>query len=128
MSYSFMHLKKLLLLFATITLAFFVNGKAMATDICSTINGNLVQNCGFETGSFSSWTQTDATSGSDIRVFNAGAYSGTYLAGFGATQSEFDTISQNIATTPGSTYSLTFYLQGSGSGNNSEFIAQWGGV
>ena len=36
--------------------------------ICDHVAGNLVMNCGFETGNFSDWTVTPAASGKDIVV------------------------------------------------------------
>ncbi len=32
-----------------------------SASVCDGVDGNLVQNCGFETGDFTSWTQTGDT-------------------------------------------------------------------
>ena len=75
---------------------------------CDAIPGNLVKNCGFETESFTGWTETPATSGSDFTVEND-AHSGNFAAFFGALTPE-DTISQSIPTIAGDAYSISFFL------------------
>jgi len=87
---------------------------------------NIVQNGGFETGNFSSWTLT----GDLANTFVSFAFplSGVYSALFGATNApEF--ISQPLATSPGQAYTLSFWVMGSGDGGGgitNEFILKWG--
>ena len=93
--------------------------------ICDAIPGNLVKNCGFETESFTGWTETPATSGSDFTVEND-AHSGNFAAFFGALTPE-DTISQSIPTIAGDAYSVSFFLmnqEGTPIGN--QFNAMFG--
>jgi len=93
--------------------------------ICDAIPGNLVKNCGFETESFTGWTETPATSGSDLTVQND-AHSGNFAAFFGALTPE-DTISQSIPTIAGDAYSVSFFLmnqEGTPIGN--QFNAMFG--
>jgi hypothetical protein len=82
----------------------------------------LVVNGGFDTGSFSGWTVTggpcefvltsiasqSTCTGVDAGT-DPGAYSGTYAAYLGQSGSP-GSISQTIATTPGTSYDLQFFL------------------
>ena len=86
---------------------------------------NIVQNGGFETGNFSSWTLT----GDLANTFVSFAFplSGVYSALFGATNApEF--ISQPLATSPGQSYTLSFWMASgdSGGGTPNEFVVKWG--
>jgi hypothetical protein len=88
-------------------------------DICST-PGNLVANCGFETGDFTSWT----LSGNDVPGQAGNAYgvegtdpfdgispnSGSNQAFFADLPSNATTLSQTITTVPNDTYTISFYL------------------
>ncbi|MGO8746878.1 MAG: PEP-CTERM sorting domain-containing protein [Thermoguttaceae bacterium] len=86
---------------------------------------NLVVNGGFETGSFTGWTVTTTSSESDIVVSsNPVAHAGTYAADFGAINAA-DTISQNITTIKGGSYTVSFWLEQLGTGDNG-FTAYWG--
>lgn len=97
-------------------------GAADATpSICNAVAGNLVQNCGFETGSFSSWNTSPAPSGSLFGVDTTG-YSGSYGAYFGATGGRPDGIFQNILTAPGHLYDLQFYFNSDGLIPNGAFV------
>jgi len=78
---------------------------AVAGSICDGAGGNLVQNCGFETGDFSGWTVTPAASNSRLYVTSI-AYSGYFGAVFGASGPDYggsgpyyDTIAQTLAAT-----------------------------
>ena len=83
---------------------------------------NLVANCGFETGSFTDWTE----SGSFTFVFGAGANSGTYMVLMGTPTAD-GTLSQVVSTTPGRPYIFSFYFAADGD-NSSDFSALWDGV
>lgn len=76
-------------------------------------SANLLTNGGFETGDFTGWTVTPASSESVLFITNtpANVYSGTYAAAFAATGAFDDTISQTFATTAGATYTVEFWLQ-----------------
>ena len=87
---------------------------------------NIVQNGGFETGNFSPWTLTGGLANTFVSF--AFPHSGVYSALFGATDApEF--ISQPLATSPGQTYTLSFWVMGSGDsggGITNELILNWG--
>lgn len=80
--------------------------------ICDAISGNLVANCGFETGNFTGWTTVAASSGSLFGVTSDAAFvnSGSFGAFFGAVGTTDDSISQVISDNAGGTYTLSFWL------------------
>ena len=90
------------------------------------LSANLIVNPGFETGDFTGWVVSPAASLSSIAVVSGNAHSGTYAASFGATGVELDVISQTIATTPGTRYNLSFWLEIAN--RNNEFQVSFGGV
>ena len=90
------------------------------------LSANLIVNPGFEIGDFTGWTVSPAASLSSIAVVSGNAHSGTYAASFGATGVELDVISQTIATTPGTRYYLSFWLEIVN--RNNEFQVSFGGV
>jgi cyclophilin family peptidyl-prolyl cis-trans isomerase len=88
---------------------------------------NLVNNPGFETGSFSPWT-TGGT-GANVVTNDVGfpAHSGNSAATFGSTGTSGSTISQTITTIPGHTYSLDFWVALTpGQSTAPSFSASWG--
>jgi len=76
---------------------------------------NLISNGGFETGDTTNWTYFNqnnvsfAGSVGTTPTQNLNANSGTYFWVDGATQG-YDGLTQTIATTIGSTYTISFYL------------------
>jgi hypothetical protein len=93
--------------------------RAMATPSYCTTNfvGNLVVNCGFETGSFSGWTISGTTSnpgGVDYGVDAFDAQSGSFGAYMSQdlfTSTAPVVLSQTLATTAGVTYGIVFFLE-----------------
>jgi hypothetical protein len=75
----------------------------------------IVPNGGFETGDFSFWTPGGNTGGTFV---SGGGHSGAHSAAFGAVGST-GYIYQYVATVPGQTYVLSFWLQSGGTTNNS---------
>jgi hypothetical protein len=121
---------------ATLGLVGLAQGKTIApsagghsSSICDAIAGNLVANCGFESGDFTGWTQSPAAFGSDFFVSNGSLInSGNFGAGFGATNPTFeDTISQTIPTIAGDAYKVSFFLENEG-GPENKFTAMFGGT
>jgi hypothetical protein len=94
----------------------------------------LVQNGGFETGDFSSWTTALASSGSDLAVGSLSSspsvtpHTGTYAASFGAFGTQDDSISQTLATVAGQSYTFSFWLDHPFGRSTNDFSASWGGT
>jgi Hint domain/Bacterial Ig-like domain/Right handed beta helix region len=91
---------------------------------------NLVQNGNFATGTFADWTlggnYQSSQSGTEIFIENANTEGGSaYAAGLGSVGAD-GTLSQTIATTPGQSYTLSFWLQNDG-GSPNDFSAIWNG-
>ena len=100
-----------------------------AASICDSTSGNIVTNCGFESGSFSGWSVTGnlegGINGNLVGVDDSNPNSGTYESYFGAT-SEYNqtgsgnpygpvtTLSQTVAALPAQYYEVSFYLDNNG--------------
>jgi hypothetical protein len=93
-------------------------------------SANLITNGDFETGDFTGWTVTHASSGSLIFVDRGVGPDTTFGAFFGAFGTDFDSISQTFATTPGASYTLSFFYQinNTESPANNYFNVLWNGV
>src|SRR5215472_1151537 len=94
---------------------------AQATpSLCDAIAGNLVKNCGFEAATafgvpgFQGWMATPGPNPS-FGAFAFIPHSGNNAAVFSSV-SPFDTISQTLATSPGTLYDFSFFLADDGSG------------
>jgi hypothetical protein len=108
--------------FALIAMFAVGTGSANATpSLCDGVAGNLIQNCGFESGSFSSWNTGPAPSGSLFGVGGTG-HTGSFDAYFGATGASPDAIFQTVQTTPGHLYDLQFYFKSDGLTPNGAFV------
>ncbi|HME05449.1 MAG TPA: hypothetical protein VKG25_00305 [Bryobacteraceae bacterium] len=118
-----------------LALAAALQSAAIAGD-CTLITNNLVSNCGFETGDFTSWT----LSGNDVPGQLGNLYgvegtdpfplpggtapdSGAFQAFFSDLNADPTTLSQTLGTNPGEQYTISFYLAqqlvGPGTVNNS---------
>jgi hypothetical protein len=91
---------------------------------CDRVAGNLVMNCGFETGTFTAWTQSGDPSFTTIDA--ASAHSGSFGLDIGPTGS-LGFIAQNLATTAGGSYSLCYWLLNQ-QGTPNRFQVSWGGT
>lgn len=104
-----------LIVSCSLVLVAFCGSQVAKADTCNGASSNLVSNCGFETGTFSSWSGS-ATTGifngidtGDPLAMGTTPYQGTYeayLGDIGAT----GTLSQTLATVVGTTYSIEFAL------------------
>jgi hypothetical protein len=89
------------------------SGIVLTRPVTLSIGQNIVQNGGFETGSFSSWTLKE---GSKIYSYvdngsrtGISPHSGTYFAALGHPASE-GTLTQTLATVPNQTYLLSLWF------------------
>lgn len=88
-------------------------------------NGNLVLNCGFETGDFTSWSLVEILASSAVESNNPD--NGSYDAYFGEPDTDA-TLSQTVNGNGTDTlYSLVFALAGDGSTPN-DFTVLWNGT
>jgi PEP-CTERM motif-containing protein len=111
------------------------NGSAIAVPSeCELISGNLVDNCGFETGDFApEWTLT-SSDGPNVGTtdFQSGfEHSGNYAAFFSGggppEAADADTITQTLPTTPGM-YTVKFWLAHTFAGPDNYFRVLWNGT
>jgi hypothetical protein len=115
--------------------------QSKASSVCDGVAGNLVANCGFETGDFTSWT----LSGNDVPGEAGNLYgvegqdlvdgispnSGSYQAFFATLDSNATKLSQDITTTAGDLYTITFWVAqdtASSSDYGNELLASFGGT
>lgn len=105
------------------------------SSICDAISGNIVTNCGFETGDFTGWTISGNTTNPgnnyygvdsfDANSGNYGAYMSQDLLGTGATVD----LSQTLTTVAGKQYQVSFWLDQDtppATGYTHTFTAMWG--
>jgi hypothetical protein len=103
---------------------------ADTASICDGVAGNLVLNCGFETGDFSNWTVLNDT-GNNTSVqgpsftLGGGVNSGDFFAALGDVSAQPTTLEQTFADVDGSTLTFSFYLATSGASN--DFTASFDG-
>jgi hypothetical protein len=114
-----MRMNRSFLLVAALSLPLMASSTAFADTSCSAVAGNLIANCGFESGSFSSWTQGGNTNFTTVDT--SFPNNGTYAADLGPTGT-YDpmtfafvapnpgTLSQTFGDGAGTTATLTFWL------------------
>jgi hypothetical protein len=113
-------MKKYIGISCIVSCLFFGATQSKASSSCSTVVGNLVTDCGFETGSFTGWT----LSGNDVPLALNNLYGvegvdpldgispndGSNQAFFADLVANSTTLSQTIATTATDSYTISFYL------------------
>jgi hypothetical protein len=119
--------RKLLFLFAFLGLLVISPTRMKAASICDATAGNIVQNCGFETGDFSNWTE-------NAWGIAGGANSGNLAASTGCVGDQcingfppVAPLSQVLTTTAGDSYSLQFAYTPDGGAYN-ELKVLWDGA
>jgi hypothetical protein len=100
---------------------------AAAVGMSSPASANLLVNGSFESGDFSGWTQIGNTGFTGVTGIFGGVppEDGNFQAFFGAVNSPGG-ISQTVATVPGASYSLSFWLFNFG-GTPSSYEVDFGG-
>jgi PEP-CTERM motif len=131
-------MRKTFLLLPVIFCALWSAPQAKASSICDAITGNLVANCGFETGDFTGWTISGATANPGGNYYGVDAFDansgndGAYMS-----QDFIDNIvptapvilSQTVSTSVGQLYIVSFWLEQDTTpalGYNHVFSAVWG--
>src|SRR5467141_3839244 len=96
-----------------------------ALSVAYPASANLITNPGFETGNFTGWT---ANSGALVlgTVNGVAPHSGSFQARLGSPGQGAGSITQSVATTPGSSYIIDFWLASPSGTDN--FRASWDGV
>jgi hypothetical protein len=88
----------------------------------------VVQNGGFETGSFSGWSRSgNAALTSVVRANSTYVHSGTYGADLGPTGTP-GYLSQTVTTVSGQTYRLSLWLRNALGRTPNSFQVQWNGA
>ena len=104
-----------------------ITGGTTAGEVTENAGPSTLVNGNFETGDLSGWTET----GSNIQALflGLGGAFGNYAAELPAGGAVgIDTLSQNIATTPGQHYIVNFDVTGDPDSSNNAFIASWDGA
>ena len=134
-------MKKYITFTCIVSCLVFCAAQSKASSVCDGVAGNLVANCGFETGDFTSWT----LSGNDVPGEAGNLYgvegtdlvdgiipnSGSYQAFFATLDSNATKLSQDITTTAGDLYTITFWVAqdtASSSDYGNELLASFGGT
>lgn len=107
---------------ALLAVAVVPNTAKAAPSACNAVSNNLIVNCGFETGSFSGWTQSGNTGFTGVTGPTA-AHTGAFYAFLGPIGSD-GFLSQTFNDTAGQTLSISFYLASDG-GTPSDFHASF---
>lgn len=102
---------------------------ATTSSSCDAVAGNLVTNCGFETGDFTGWTGGGNFEDINVQSGTESSYtpnSGSFYASLGPVGSD-GSLSETLATTAGADYTFAFYLASVGD-DPSDFSAYWDGT
>ena len=98
---------------------------AAALSFAHPASANLITNPGFETGDFTGWTHT-AVGNAVVGTFaGISPHSGNFQATFGDAPAS---LAQSVATTPGASYTINFFLALAQSSGTNSFSVSWGGV
>jgi len=102
-------------------------GVAASLTFSLNVGQPIVANGGFETGNFTGWTETGTTTYMSVSTVSTYIHSGTYGAALGP-YAALSYLSQNLVTTPGSSYLLSCWLVNPKGGTGNQFLVQWNGA
>jgi hypothetical protein len=110
-------------------IAFMATQANAAPSECDAIPGNLVMNCGFETGDFTDWAVDANATGVASDFDGILPHSGSFFAFLGDTSGTYPygTLSQTITDTSGDTLQLSYWLGSDGATPNYNEV-DWNGV
>jgi hypothetical protein len=108
------------------TIAVLVPALIVAATAVPASAANLVVNSGFETGSFSGWTQGGNLGSTYVSNAPNVPHSGSYAAQLGPVTTA-GTLSQVLTTVAGQAYDLSFWLQNSTLQTPDTFAVSWNG-
>ena len=97
-----------------------------SSSVCDAVAGNLVTNCGFETGDFTGWTQGGNTGFTSVTSNPHYVFSGNFGAQLGPVGSD-GTLTQNVGAPGVTLYNASFWLLNDG-GTPNDFTVFWNGV
>jgi hypothetical protein len=101
---------------------------AAALSFAHPAKANLITNPGFETGDFTGWTVVNAT-GVGGTFAGVAPHSGNFQAVFSGPGSANASLTQSVATTPGASYTIDFFLSSAAAIPFTESVSvSWGGV
>ena len=103
------------------------DGFAQYRQFSLTVWPSLIQNGGLETGDFSGWTESGNSASTLIGTGPLYAHSGGYGAQVGPFGS-LGYLSQNVPTTAGQSYLLSFWLDSPDGRIPNEFLVSWNGT
>ena len=92
------------------------------------VPSSILLNGGFETGTFTNWTQSGSSTFSRVATGSTYAHSGRYGAALwsdGTKAQGF--LSQSLSTTPGAAYLISFWLDSSSNTKPNDFQVSWDG-
>ena len=96
-----------------------------APSTCDAVAGNLVVNCGFETGDFSGWTRSGNPGATGVTSSSPYVNSGNYGAALGPVGS--DGFLTQFVGDNSTSYNVSFYLY-SDAGTPNDFTVYWNAV
>jgi hypothetical protein len=96
---------------------------AAALSFAQPAKANLITNPGFETGDFTGWTHVGGSVTGT--AFGVAPHSGNFQAAF---INPADSLTQSVATTPGASYTIDFFLANTTLMAPNSFSVSWGGV
>jgi hypothetical protein len=101
-------MRKSLAFLAILLASVFAAQTAKADDVCQGVAGNLVANCGFESGDFTGWSGT-SLSDQFTGVDGLDTFSGNFESFFGPTTGN-ETLLESLTTVAGQLYTIKFAL------------------